>query len=250
MNRLDALESTAVDFVAKIAPWCAPLPTAFLVGKATIKHLAWPVPVGIVAAVIIESLGLATTTTALLLYQYNQSRRKSDAVAPFWLAALLVAVYFLTSTGLTVALEIFRPLEVYAPAIFPALSLVGVTVLAMRYDHKRRLQIITTERAERKAERQSGHQESRQQQACGRLVNVPIYGGFDANPNHLRAVRREKIDTRIDSLLNTLADNPNITISEAARLIGTSRQTASGYIHNLQAEGRLSKNGHGWEVSR
>jgi len=33
-KRIEQVESVASDFVAKIAPWCAPVPTAFLAGKA------------------------------------------------------------------------------------------------------------------------------------------------------------------------------------------------------------------------
>ena len=84
------LESRLVDLVAQIAPWAAPIPTAYLVGRATVLHLAWPVEVGIVAAVIIESLGLATTSTALALREYNASKRQADPAAPFPLAAGLV----------------------------------------------------------------------------------------------------------------------------------------------------------------
>jgi hypothetical protein len=78
LRSIDAVENIAVDLVAKIAPWCAPIPTAYLVGRATVTHLNWPVPVGILADAVIESLGLVTCATALDLYQFNQTRRKSD----------------------------------------------------------------------------------------------------------------------------------------------------------------------------
>lgn len=91
-TKANELENLAVDLVAKVAPWCAPLPTAYLVGRATVVHLGWPDAVGIVAAVIVESLGLATAATALELREYNQGRRKSDPAAPFILAAGLVGM--------------------------------------------------------------------------------------------------------------------------------------------------------------
>jgi hypothetical protein len=58
------IESVLTNAVAKTAPWAVPIPTAYLVGRATVDHLHWPVWVGVVAAVVVESLGLATTATA------------------------------------------------------------------------------------------------------------------------------------------------------------------------------------------
>ena len=46
IQKLENIESVAIDLVAKVAPWCAPVPTAFLVGRATIEHLEWPTAVG------------------------------------------------------------------------------------------------------------------------------------------------------------------------------------------------------------
>ena len=86
LRNIDSFENGAIDLVAKIAPWCAPVPTAYLVGRATVTHLEWPVPIGVLAAAVIESLGLVTCATALDLYQFNQNRRKNDPPAPFLLA--------------------------------------------------------------------------------------------------------------------------------------------------------------------
>ena len=43
----------------------APIPSAVLVANATQKHLGWSEPVAIVAGLIIEGLGLTSTSTAL-----------------------------------------------------------------------------------------------------------------------------------------------------------------------------------------
>lgn len=151
---MQSVESRLTDIIAGLSPWLAPIPTAFLVGRATAEHLAWPVPVAICAALIVESLGLAATNTALTLREYNARRRKTDPRAPFSLAAALVGGYIAIAILLTVALDVLPGLARYAPAIFPALSLAGVTVLALRADHARRLEAIAQERQERKAERQ------------------------------------------------------------------------------------------------
>lgn len=145
------IETTATNFVARLAPWLSPIPTAYLVGRATLIHLLWPLPVAIIAAVIIEGLGLSAINTALELREYNANRRKSDPGAPFILALALACVYFATAITLTVALDTLPTLARYAPAIFPILSLCGVTVLALRSDHKRRLEAIEADKQARKA---------------------------------------------------------------------------------------------------
>jgi len=253
-ERIDQLESVAVDLVAKVAPWCAPLPTAYLVGRATVVHLAWPAWVGFVAAVIVESLGLATTATALVLRDYNQSKRKTDPRAPFALALALVGVYFVVATGLTVVLDISPGLAVYAPAIFPTLSLTGVTVLALRSDHKRRLADIESERAEKRAARQV-HKNTAYQLPIGDVAGVPSGNGKSAQQgaqngalDAVNRTRQERKAALLSALESAYCEHPDLGVTEAARQLGVHRNTIYGYLDELESAGRLRKNGNGWEV--
>lgn len=247
-DKLDQLENTAVDIVAKVAPWAAPLPTAYLVGRATVDHLAWPPIIGAVSALVIECLGLATTATALTLWDYNQGKRKSDPQAPFTLALFLVGVYFVTALGLTVALDISPGLAVYSPGVFPFLSLTGVTVLALRSDHRRRLATIESVKMERKARRQSRRKGGRQGGGEQLSNQVSNNGKSNANLDALQAGRLSKRDTRLNALLTFLASNPDAGPTEAGNAIGVSRQTVYTYTSELEATGRLRRNGSGWEV--
>lgn len=169
------IEGTLVDIVARVAPWCAPLPTAYLVSRATIVHLAWPLWVGVVAGVIVESLGLASVHTALTLREYNTTRRKSDPAAPFVLSAALVAVYLVAALGLTIALDTVPGLAHFAPAVFPALSLTGVTLLAIRADHKARLATIQDGNEERRAARRETQAARRVHAEAAQAALVPAF---------------------------------------------------------------------------
>ena len=40
----------------------------------------------------------------------------------------------------------------------------------------------------------------------------------------------------------------NATLTEIAEVIKRSKSTVSGYVNELQTNGQLHKNGHGWEV--
>ena len=126
---MNAIEKNAIRVVAKVSPWLAPLPSAYFVGRSAMVHLSLPLFVAIIVAAIIETLGLATVHTALWAYDWNTHKRKSDPRAPVGLAVALGGVYVVATLGLVVFLEVWPMLATYAPAIFPALAVVGAVNL-------------------------------------------------------------------------------------------------------------------------
>ena len=54
---------------------------------------------------------------------------------------------------------------------------------------------------------------------------------------------------RLEQLLRTLAEQPNISQNEAARTIGVAPSTCSDYVSELTTAGRLSRNGGGWHIT-
>lgn len=255
-----SFEARLTDRIAGLAPWLAPIPTAYLVGRAALGALGWPLPVAICAAAIVESLGLAATNTALTLWQYNQARRQSDPAAPFGLAAALVGVYVGVAVLLTVALDIAPDLAHYAPAIWPGLSLTGVTLLGLRADHARRLAAIDANRQERKAERnarrQAAQTAAQDTHAQGPHIGQALgaHGQTHKPPASGRAVGNLAAQRRRDDLLAALLDAyeqaPYLGASEAARALGVHRNSIYNYTQELTAAGKLHKNGNGWEVKR
>jgi hypothetical protein len=143
------IEEAATDALAGLGPWLAPIPSAALVARASVTHLGWSQPIGLVAGAIIEVLGLTATSTALALWDYNESKRKTDPAAPLPLAIALVGFYYASTVGLTVLLDIAPTLSRYAPALFPTLALVGTVNLALRAQLKRRVAAIKEEKAAR-----------------------------------------------------------------------------------------------------
>lgn len=63
-----------------------------------------------------------------------------------------------------------------------------------------------------------------------------------------RAARDSAKQEAIETLLAFLAEHPNATLTEIAEVIKRSKSTVSGYVNELQTNGQLHKNGHGWEV--
>jgi hypothetical protein len=252
LSKIDNFENNVIDLVAKIAPWLAPIPTAFLVGKATVEHLEWPLVIGFLAAVVIESLGLVTCATALDLYQFNQNRRKNDPPAPFGLAVIMILIYFLVAVFLTIVLDIQPDWSLVAPAIFPLLSLAGVTEIALRKNYQDRIQKIANEKADRKVERQASSSNRRQDLQGPGKASMSEYlsnnGQFDMNLNRLQVGRKAKLDSRLDRLLDIYHTNPTLGISDTARLLNVSRQTIYSYLEQLENAGKVRRTDQGIEV--
>ena len=151
-----------VSIVANVAPWLAPLPTAWLVYERTMTHLAWPQWVAITAGATLEALGVGILATALELYNYNRDKRKTDPQAPLWIALVLVVLYFTTAILLTVVLDIAPAIALVAPALFPVLSVASFALLALRADHERRVNAIAMQKADAKTRREQLKREREQ----------------------------------------------------------------------------------------
>lgn len=252
LKHIDEFERTAVGLVTRLIPWLAPIPSAFLVGRAAIQYLEYPVGIGIIAAVIIEALGLAATSTALDLYIYNQTRRKVDPPAPLFLAIVLVLAYLFIATCLTIIVEVIPNLAIYAPVIFPSLSLAGAVILALQTMLSNRQKAVADEKAERKAERQAVRIDKRQ--ITDARFDVPvsnpasINAPLDSLTDKLHAGKMAKLDARLNALIEVFRREPNIEIAEAARRIQVSRQTVYSYLSTLEKAGRIKRGENGIEV--
>ena len=243
------LEAMATDALAALGPWLAPIPSAALVARASVEHLHWSNGLGLVAGAIIEVLGLTATSTALMLWEYNESKRKTDPVAPFKLAVVLVGFYYVSTVGLTVLLDIVPDLARFAPVIFPTLALVGTVNLALRAQHRRRVGAITREKAERKARRSAQRVHKNDAQQVHKGSGQSAQGGArNGALDTVNRTRRERKEALLCALLEAYKGNPALGTTDAARLLGVHRNTICGYTAELQEVGKLRKNGEGWEV--
>ena len=69
-----------------------------------------------------------------------------------------------------------------------------------------------------------------------------------ASIDRARAFRLTKKEQAIDDLLTFVEANPDATLAEIAAEIDRSKSTVVNYVSELSDNGRLHKNGHGWEV--
>jgi hypothetical protein len=216
---LDRAERFLVLIVAKIGPWTAPLPTAWIVWDRTVALLGWPWWVGLFAAVTLEALGLVTAFVALDLYGWNRTKRKSDPAAPLWLAVVLIGVYLFVAELLTVLLDIAsKPVTVVslAPGAFPFLTLAGVALIALRVDQGQREREVAESR-----------QKAREDRVSSRSAN---------------SEQSVRLEGRALALRERFGDGVSFTRADAqAALGGVSQTTAGLVIRDLTDRGLLAK---------
>jgi hypothetical protein len=239
---MNQVEKNLVKLVAKLAPWLAPFPSAFFVARSGMAHLALPLPVAIVVAAIIETLGLSAVHSALWLADWNASKRKTDPQAPVVVAVTLGAVYLVSTLGLVVFLEVWPDLATYAPALFPVLAVVGGVNLALISQQERREATVKVEKEERKAARQAGRQPERPATSPTASNQTPKPVSFDDPTAKARQAQTSNRNARLDALLTFYLDNPDAGPTAAGRAIGVSRQTIYDYVAELEAAGRLARN--------
>ena len=247
---MNNLEKNAVRVVSKLSPWLAPFPSAYFVARSALMHLDLPLPVAVVVAAIIETLGLATVHTALWAHDWNARKRKTDPSAPIGLAVTLSAVYVVATLGLVVFLEVWPFLAIYAPVLFPALAVVGALNLAMISRQEQREAAVEAERALRQAERQARRQRATtavSSQLSDRSSRTAV---LNRSLDAARQTRKAKRDVRMNALLTFYSSNPGAGATEAGHAIGISRQTVYTYLAELEATGRLSRNNGMVEVLR
>jgi hypothetical protein len=250
---MNNLEKNLVKVVAKASPWLAPIPSAYFVGQASMEHLAIPLPVAVVAALVIEFLGLSTVHSVLWLADYNANRRKIDPHAPTWIAGVLGVAYVVATVGLVVLLEVAPFLATYVPALFPVLAIVGVVNLALIAQQERREDAIETQKAEARERRWARRQARKPAQQVHKTITEPAQesaqeGAQNAVLDSINRTRRERRETLKRALLEAYRDDPEMGTTEAARVLGVHRNTVHGYARELQEQGRIRKNGRGWEV--
>jgi hypothetical protein len=195
-----------------------------------------------VAAIVIELLGLAAVNTALMLREYNASKRKSDPTAPFGLAAALGGVYLVVAVALAVLLDVIPSLARFSPAIFPLLSLAGVTVLGLRSDHRKRVDGI----AQDKARRRKMRQERRERKRKVAQEVAQVAQEVDAEP--VKVAQGLTTEERRAELLDIWRQGKGQVFAQVAPRFDVSRQTISNDFSALENEGKVTRNGHGIEV--
>jgi hypothetical protein len=139
--------------VARLAPWLAPLPSAWFIGRSIYLHLLvnWPIPLPIavnlavatVAGLVVELLAIVSVHNSLALFRWNDQghvkREHGWEHAPFGLSVACASAYVLAAAVLLILLEAMPEAAQYAPMMFPLLTVVGAVNLGILDQHLSRL---------------------------------------------------------------------------------------------------------------
>lgn len=218
---LNSVEDLAVDVLAVFGPWLAPIPSAYLVGKAAVSHLLWHPLIAFIAAVAVESIGVVSIVLSLRLYEWNQTKNKTDPAAPLALSLVAAVFYFVVTIGLTVVLDVHPDWSRFAPAIFPLLAAIGAANIAMKNGQRRR-EVAKLEKKQPQKQQVKATAAQPEKQPAQRVA--PEVGELEGTRLQVYEIYRR---------------NPSATQQEVADKIGVSRQAVSKHVKALN--GYLAK---------
>ena len=139
----NALETTLADNVAATVPWLAPLIPAAIAYDHMGSVLLFDPWLAFVGAAVVELLGLSTVTTTVQFWQYNiagdSTKPEPEGRAPFGMAFAAAAFYFLVVITVNVLLDEAGGTARLAKALLSTLSIVGALTVAIRSQHRRRV---------------------------------------------------------------------------------------------------------------
>ncbi len=240
MKTFNTILQSLIGWILRIVPLLTPIPTAYVTWRAAIQTLELPDWVAFIMALAVEGLGFAATDTTMMIWDYNETRRKSDPEAPFSLAVATVFFYIAVVLGLTILIEILPVLRHWALAIFPMMTLDAAIVWGLHSAHQRRLEAIEDAKKERQAKRQAVSNKS--------VKEMSNTSNMDTSLDNLQEGKRLKKKARIDKLLDIYQQAPSAGITSVARQLNTSRQTVYNDLEELEAQNLVRKNGNGVEV--
>jgi len=247
------MNATRKSKIANIVLWAAYLLTL----AASMGHVAWAFGtlefagsawVGWLAALAVDA-GLAA-----LAYGVQQRKRARRSARDLWAGVLLFAaisafanlLHAMTAvTGETVTLVTFGTVDALAlaKAVILSASLPVLVVYlgeVVSSDDAQAAEQADRERV--KAERQAMRESVKVGQSeVSSTAGIDIARGVKAEQDaHAKA-------TALDTLAGHLDTNPDTSIAELSRLIGRSRTTVYTYLSELEAAGRIRRNGNGGE---
>lgn len=144
-------EKTFVGNIASTIPWIVTLvPAWFAFENSTAKDkLHQPIPVGVIIATSIEGLGVGIVTTALELWDWNDTHKDQKITAPLYVSAGTVVFYIAIVIMVNVGLDLGWS-DWVVKIMLSMMSIPAVITLALRSQHSRR--IAAQETIEIKAE--------------------------------------------------------------------------------------------------
>jgi hypothetical protein len=201
----------------------APLPSAYFVAVASMRHFEAPLEIAVVIAVVIEGLGFAVSHLAVEFWTHNTHSRSLAkyrmAWVEFWLCIGMYALYFVATVGLLVVLDVMPELRQTAKVLFPFLAMVGVVSIGLTFQltELKKPQTVTVK--------------------TGKPVKQPV------------TVDVKFTERVADELIfETFRNNPYLSLREAGKELGISHTAVGNRLETMERRGLIKRNGNGIEV--
>jgi len=239
-----ALESVALAITTRAASWVATIPTVILTSRSTREIFGLTPTAALLSSISLEVVGQAVVNTWMKAKDWNTSRRANDPPANETIGLAMSVIYFATDFILIGVLIVPQALQnpvYWAAVLFPLAQVVSTIMTAERAAQFRRettTEMVTADRAQQHAQQlpNTAHQSAQQ-------------GAQSAVLDAINRTRQERKTQLLDSLLDAYLCNPDLGITDAARTLGVHRNTVYNYLDELEAAGRLKRNGNGVEVT-
>ena len=150
MKIIGDIERFIVELFVRLGPIVAPIITAYVIARSSMTNLSLPLWVAVMVGIAVESLGIAATSTVLMLRRYNATKRQTDPTAPVLLSYIALVVYLLATMVIGVVLD-----GNYVVALFPTLTLAGVLIIAVRHDYYATIASIDQQKRNARADRRA-----------------------------------------------------------------------------------------------
>jgi predicted transcriptional regulator len=148
--------------------------------------------------------------------------------------------------GLVVLLEVWPVLATYAPAIFPALAVVGALNLAMISQQERRETTVEAEKVQRREQRRASRNRNRSvqesiQRSASRAAQSVHRDAQDSVLDVVNRTRRQRKAAILDAMVDIYLDSPRIGATELSRRLSIGRSTVYNYLSELEVNGRIAR---------
>lgn len=253
-------EAMALALATRAAAWVSAIPTIMLTSRTAAQVFGLSAGAGLASAIALEVVGQAVANLWLDAKSWNATKRKADPAANERLALGLTCVYFVTDFVLIATLELPKvfagDLTHLASLLFPVMQVVSTICLSERVAQFRRQSAIdlerlaaAQERAQKRAQRTAQHdaQEVHKGNGHGAQIGAQEHAQ-NAVLDAVNRTRRAQKEERLSALVDACEGDPDLGTVGAARLLGVHRNTARNYLVELEAAGRIRRNGHGEEV--
>lgn len=199
--------------IAQVAPWLAPVPSAWAVFAAVYAEpLEWPWPVAVITGLAVEVCGLAAMHTALEQVAWNERKLESDEPADTRSGKVLVALYFVAVYAVLSWLEGFSVV-----LVFPLLSLAGtlnLALIAQQQGRERRAAEALQKAEEKQAE---SNRKSAETRARNREAKLRIQAEIEQQAHEAERQQHER-EAQAAQALRNFGAWPNVPTNERRKI--------------------------------